>query len=148
MPNLGDRFREALDKPENKKAKKNVPYLAIKAEVSKQNLYNILNGTNNDPSDEILKVIAGELNIDFIYLKYGDGVKKVYYTEPVIYDKLIEFDEHFPDKLKEIIAEEETPPYIALKQVTKRELEKMIENMSEEESKILLTPLYTKIPKK
>jgi transcriptional regulator with XRE-family HTH domain len=148
MPDLGDRLREALDRLENKKAKKNVPYLADKAGVSKQNLYNILNGTNKDPGDEILKVIAEELNLDFIYLKYGDEVKKVYYTEPILYEKLIAFDENFADRLKEIIATEETPPYIAFKPISKRDLENMLENMSDEEVKYLLTPLYTHALKK
>jgi transcriptional regulator with XRE-family HTH domain len=141
MPNLGDRLREALDRSENKKAKKNVPYLASKAEVSKQNIYNILDGTNNNPNDEILKVIAGELNIDFIYLKYGDEGQKVYYSEPAIFNKL-------PNDLKEFVVSEENTPYIVFaKQLKRYDLEKMLENIKDTDMQFLLSALYMHLKK-
>ena len=136
----GERLAELMAKPENKK--KNATYLAEKIGKTSQYISKLKSDIMKAVDNNSLKIIAEELGSTFEWLEFGEETgQKVLYTEPAIYDRI-------PNDLKEFIDNEENKPYLIFaKQLTRYDIGKMLENITDTDMRFLLSALYLHIKK-
>lgn len=105
-------------------------------------IYELIKGNIKKPSYEVMKGIADKFGVTEEYIETGiETLDRIYYTEPAIFDKL-------PEDLKEFVANEENTPFIVFaKQLTRYDIDKMLENIKDTDLKFLLDGLRKGIEK-